>query len=249
MKIIILSSAAVALATSVAAAQSTSAAKYPAPHVVLSSATPASHVTHNVMTLRTKGDSVFRPFGKSTEMLEPMMIDGVSAVRNVTLSDWANGKRTVDTTYAVAATLAPIGERTTTPSRIVNYDFAGRVITGQIGPVGTAKAINDTLPEPAYNSTDLPLVFERLPFSEGYHVALPLYDPEFPGFRRADIKVTGTESLTTPAGVRQVYVVTMSEPTRSTPLYFRVDAKTRETLQMDYVVPSNGAEFRTQRVE
>src|SRR6187551_171135 len=53
--------------------------------------------------------------------------------------------------------------RTHGPTSTIIENFTGREVTGRMGPADSARVIDDTLPKPAFNSTDLELVVRSIP--------------------------------------------------------------------------------------
>ncbi|MEP6619027.1 MAG: hypothetical protein ABJE47_06930 [bacterium] len=171
----------------------------------------------------------------------------MSVLRRVAHFDWGAGRFTVDTTASLAATLAPLFERTRTPARIVSYDFDHLRSTGRIGPDTALKAIDDHLPKPSFNSTDLDMLVTALRLDEDFHAAIPLYDPEFPGFRMAELRVTGTEQVASGSRSRRVWVLAVAVVSKPT-MFYRVDTTTHRMLQKDFGDPA-ATSFRLQATD
>jgi hypothetical protein len=206
---------------------------HPAPAPTLGPLRPPLGTFHYVMLKREASDSLFRPFGQLL-VVRHTQGSGTSAVlQNVAHYEWANGKATTDTTVAMVATLAPISERTHTPARIVMYDFRYLHSTGHMGPDDSLAPINDSLPQPAFNSTDLDMLVTALPLRAGFKAAIPLYDPEFPGFRIAELRVTGTEWVATASGARRAWLLSVAQPSRPL-MYYRIDVPTHAMLRKDF---------------
>jgi len=129
-----------------------SSAEHPAPAPTLGVLKPELGTFHFVMLQRAKGDTTYRPFGSVVVTRKSETVRGVRALRSVADYDWGSGRRTIDTTISVIGTLAPLSERTHTPSRIVSYDFHRLRSTGMIGPPTALVPINDSLPTPAFKS-------------------------------------------------------------------------------------------------
>jgi hypothetical protein len=218
--------------------------EHPAPAPALGLLRPVLGTAHFEMLQRAPGDSVYRIIGRVLVDRESEPVGTTVVLSNVVRYDWANGKVTIDTTRSLAGTLAPLSERTRTPSRIVAYDFHFLHTSGRIGPPEMPAAIEDTLPRPAFNSTDLDMLVTALPLHAGFDAAVPLYDPEFPGFRMAALRVTGTESIVTTIGTRQAWVLSVDQPSRPT-MYYRIDMTTHAMLQKDFGAP-DGPAFRIQ---
>lgn len=219
-------------------------ALHPAPALSLGPLRPVLGTFHFVVLKREPGDTLFRPFGRLLVQRRTEVTGASAVVRNVAHYEWISGKTTVDTTVSVAKTLAPVSERTHTPSRIVMYDFRYLRATGRIGPADSVAPIDDTLPQAAFNSTDLDMLVTALPLDTAFHAALPLYDPEYPGFRVAEVRVTGTESVATPGSTRLAWILAVAQPSRPD-MYYRVDVQSHAMLRKDFG-GARGPWFRVQ---
>ncbi|MEO8032768.1 MAG: hypothetical protein ABJC74_12925 [Gemmatimonadota bacterium] len=224
-----------------------STAQHPAPMPALAPLRPLLGTKHFEMLMRKADDSVYRLFGREIAIRSAEQLGTMAVLRNVAHYDWVNGKVTTDTTVSLAESLAPVSERTHTPSRIVSYDFQRLHSTGQMGPAGTLAPIDDQLPQPAFNSTDLDMLVTALPLTAQFHVPLPLYDPEFPGFRMAELQVTGSEEVNIAGRHRRAWVLAVDQPGRPT-MYYRLDMTTHAMLQKDFGSPA-GPAFRVQSME
>lgn len=224
--------------------QSDSTSEHPAPAPALVPLRPLLGTSRYVMLQRAPGDSVYRPFGAVLLTRDSQSIGRLSILRNVARYDWVNGRVTSDTTLSLAATLAPISERTHTPSRIVFYDFHRLRSAGKIGPADSLVAIDDSLPQAAFNSTDLDMLVTALPLKQRFETRLPLYDPEFPGFRMATVRVSGTEKVRSAAGRPQAWILAVDQPSRPT-MFYRIEVTTHRMLQKDFGSPA-GPAFRVQ---
>lgn len=215
-------------------------AAHPAPVPRLGRLQPVLGAFHLTMLRRAPGASSFGPFGDVRVVRDTARIDGLAVVRNIVSYDWGNGRRTLDTTLSVVGSLAPVSERTRTPSRMVDYDMAGLHATGRIGPADSLRPIDDSLSALAFNSTDLDLLLTALRLHRHFEVQLPLYDPEYPGYRLATARVSGMERLRTPAGVRRAWRVTVTEGTRP-PLRYLIDAGSRRMWRKEMQLPDGTA--------
>jgi hypothetical protein len=218
--------------------------EHPAPAPALGPLHPVLGTASYEIRQRAPGDSSYRLFGRVLVTRTSGKEESTAVLRNVARYDWVNGNVTVDTTASVNGTLAPLSERTRTPSRIVSYDFHFLRVTGQLGPTEALKSIEDSLPQPAFNSTDLDMLVTALPLNSGFHTAIPLYDPEFPGFRMADLRVTGEEGVPMAGGKRSAWILSVEQPSRPT-MYYWIDEATHEMLQKDFGSPA-GPAFRVQ---
>jgi hypothetical protein len=217
---------------------------HPAPYPALGTQRPADGTSHFAMEIQPGRDSAFRSLGTMTVTQETIVAAGDTCVRRVIVYDYGARRRVIDTTLSVARTLAPIVERTHKTSGVIMLDFAGRRVTGRMGPLASPKAIDDTLPGPAFNSTDLELIVRVLPLRDGLTADLPIYDPEFGGYRFAKVSVVGAEPAAGGAGpawrVR-------ARDTRLESVYL-VDQATRQLRSIDIDAFGAGVHYRIRRV-
>jgi hypothetical protein len=217
---------------------------HPAPYPALGTQRPADGTSRFAMEIQPGRDSAFRALGTMTVTQQTIVLAGDSAVRRIIVYDYGARGRVIDTTLSVARTLAPIAERTYKTSGVIVLDFAGRHVTGRMGSTVSPRPIDDTLPGPAFNSTDLELVVRVLPLRAGFTADLPIYDPEFGGYRFAKVSVIGIERGAGGAGpgwrVR-------ARDTRLESIYL-VDQATRELRSIDIDASSAGARYRIRRV-
>ena len=114
-----------------------------------------------------------------------------------------------------------------------------------MGPADSVRVIDDTLPKPAFNSTDLELVVRSIPLRVGLHASLPIYDPEFGGFRLAAVQVDSVETVPSArrgAAPRHAWVV-RARDTRLESV-FHVDTLTRALLRSEIRQLPRGARYR-----
>lgn len=216
---------------------------HPAPMPGLAPLHPVLGDFHLVMDQRPAGDSVWHQLGE----VHATRATASGRITNIAVYTWRSGKQTVDTTISLIETLAPVSERTRTPSRIVSYDFNRLHSTGRIGPDSALQPIDDVLPRPAFNSTDLDMIVTGLPLGDQFHASIPLYDPEFPGFRMAELKVTGVEHPPEAAGRGGAWVLSVEVANHPT-MFYRIDVTTRHMLEKDFGDPARTA-FRVREVK
>ena len=215
---------------------------HPAPAPGLTHLRPVLGTSHYEFLRRAPGDSLDRSIGRLVVHRSLRRVGSSAVLTNVAHSDWVGGRSTTDTTTSLDGTLAPIAERTRTPGMVISYDFDHLRVTGRMGVPDSLAAIDDTLPRPAFNSTDVDMLLTALPLARHFRVTLPLYDPEYPGFRLATLTVRGTQLLATPTGPRRAWVVALVEPS-GTIMSYRVDVKRHTVLEKDFRSPGAG-DFR-----
>lgn len=208
---------------------------HPAPEGPLASARPADGLHRFVIRQMRDGDSTWTTAGTMMVTKATLAEPSGAVVRRVIVYDYGARGRVVDTTRSVAATLAPVAERTYKPSGIITLDFAGRVVTGAMGAATAPKAIRDSLTAPAFNSTDLDLIVRSLELREGLRARLPLYDPEFGGFRYATVEVERDRAARGAPSAGDVWVIVLHD-TRVQSTY-RVNGTTRALLGIHVSVP------------
>ena len=220
---------------------------HPSPAPRLGTLRPLLGTFHLLMTRRQPGDSFFRPFGTVTVIRDSTRLEGEAVLRNVASYDWGGGRTTLDSTLSLVGTVAPLSERTRTPARIVAYDLHGLRATGRLGPFDSLRPIDDRLPAPAFNSTDLDMLVTALRLGGRFEAELPLYDPEFPGYRMATLRVTGSTRLRTAHGDRDVWLLSIAEPGRPD-LHYRVDQATHRLWEKTFEL-RDGTSFRIRDAE
>lgn len=221
---------------------------HPPPDAPLGTQRPPDGTTRYAILMRAASDSAFHSVATMVVQQTTLHVGRALAIRRVATYTYVNGSHVVDTTLSLAGSLAPLMERTHKPSdRIVAYDFNGRIVTGRMGPVASPKAIHDTLPEPAFNSTDLELAIESLRLRDGLRASLPIYDPELGGFRHATLHVTGRERVATPTGPRRAWVIEVRD--NALDFHYRIDQATRAMLAKDMTNTANGRVVRLRSLD
>ncbi|HEX6534800.1 MAG TPA: hypothetical protein VF041_09380 [Gemmatimonadaceae bacterium] len=209
---------------------------HPAPEAPLAETRPADGTRRFVIRSVADGDSAFQALGTMSVTQRTLATMTGPVVQRVIVYDYGAKGHVVDTTLALAATLAPLSERTYKTSGIIRLDFAGRTVTGAMGATAAPEPIRDTLPAPAFNSTDLDLIVRSIALRDGLHARLPLYDPEFGGFRYASVDVHSAEPDHAGAGEGGAWVVLVRDPGGGEATY-RVDGSTRAMLELRTHVP------------
>src|SRR5690348_457387 len=111
---------------------------HPAPTVPLSRQRPPDGTTRYAILMRAASDTGFHPAATMVVQQATRRVNGNLVIRRVATYTYPDHSHVVDTTMSLAGTLAPILERTHKPSnRVVTYDFAGRLVTGWMGPVAS----------------------------------------------------------------------------------------------------------------
>jgi hypothetical protein len=218
---------------------------HPAPAAHLAAARPSDGKSTYAMRVLRGGEREARPFGTMSVEQRTSGPATARVVRRVIVYASGSRGRVVDTTLSVAATLAPIAERTYKPSGVIRLDFAGRRVTGAMGPLDAPKPIDATLGTPAFNSTDLELVLRSLVLRAGLRDSLPLYDPEMGGYRWAALHVEGAVRVPTSAGPRRAWAVRVHDLQGE--YLYRIDQATRALLASDVDLPKRGVRYFIRR--
>ena len=208
--------------------------EHPAPFGVLAGPRPADGTARFTLLVRARPDSAYREAGTMTVSQATLAAAPDTVVRRVIVYDYGARGTVVDTTLSVARSLAPVAERTHKRSGDITLDFTGRTVVGRMGAAGGERAIHDSLPSPAFNSTDLELVVRSLPLRAGYGARLPIYDPEFGGHRLAEVRVI--------AAARAAWRVEVVD--RRLRTVYDVDSATRALLGAEIEVRDRGVAYR-----
>jgi hypothetical protein len=208
---------------------------------------PADGTCEFTMLVLRKGERVAKPLGTMSVEQTTLGSADSQLVRRVIVYDYGASGKVVDTTFEVAKTLAPISERTYKPSGIIRLDFTGSRATGAMGKIAAPKLVDDALPTPAFNSTDLELVLRSLELHEGLRDSLPIYDPEMGGYRWAAVSVEGFASIATSGGERPAWRIHVRD-VRTEHMYY-VDRSTRALLAVDARAPQRGARYLIERTD
>lgn len=224
------------LAPGVAASTPPAAApSHPAPAVALDTTRPADGTTRFRILVRRATDSAFAPVGLKTVTQRTTRLGGEPVVLRAIVFTYPGRPGVIDSTASVAATLAPIYERTYKPSGLLSIDFDGLSASGTEPVPGVGqRPFRDTLGEPAFNTTDLDLVVQSLPLADGYHATIPMYDRDMGRFRRGELRVDGTTDVRTPTGTERAWVVRVREPKAD--YVYLVSQRTRAMLHIDIIV-------------
>jgi len=215
---------------------------HPAPAAPLSAMRPSDGTRMFTMREKTLSNGSVRDFGTMTVTQQTIDTGAQRLLRRVIVFDYGANGRVVDTAVSIASTLAPVYERTYKPSGLLFEDFAGRFVTGRMGPATAPTPIRDSLPTPAFNSTDAEFVIRSLDLRVGLDARLPLYDPEQKDrYRFAAVHVEGTEMVSTPTGRREAWVVRLTDTHAE--LVFRVDKESRAFLASSTRVPDRDVEY------
>ena len=236
-----------ALCTRHAAAQSEPCvggvlSRHPAPAAPLQDDRPLDGTSRYFLTVQQPRDSAPRALGTMTVIQSTSRCGTNDVVRRVIVYDYGTAGRVIDTTMAIALTLAPIRERTHKKSGDIVLDFDGGVVRGRITKSGAPRAIHDSLAAPAFNSTDLDLVVRSLALRRGMSTVVQIYDPEFGGFRPDSIRVMELEPARL-AGAEASWVVRSRD--RRLESTYRISEHSRKLLSAD--IRADTTRYRLER--
>lgn len=214
------------------------------PAGILAAPRPADGTTRFRILRRARPDSAFEPMGVMTVEQRTVSV-GAGVVLRVITYDYGSRGGVVDTTLSFERTLAPICERTRKSSGAdIVMDFTGATVAGYMGVTDGRRTIADTLPTPAFNTTDLDLVVRSLPLSNGYRASLPVYDPEFGGYRDAEVSAAIADSMASATSPREgrVWRVVARDWRHETT--YLIDDHTRAILDLEVRSLQDGVMFR-----
>jgi hypothetical protein len=206
---------------------------------------PADGTSEFTMSVLRRAEREAKPLGTMTVEQATLESGDSRLLRRVIVYDYGARGRVVDTTLEVAKTLAPVSERTYKPSGFIRLDFTGSRVTGAMGKTAAPETIDDSLPTPAFNSTDLELVLRSLELREGLRDSLPIYDPEMGGYRWAAVSVDGFAMVVTSGGVRTAWLIHVRD-VQTEHMYY-VDRDTRALLAVDANAPKRGERYLIER--
>ncbi|MDQ2931011.1 MAG: hypothetical protein M3Y05_09390 [Gemmatimonadota bacterium] len=205
-------------------------AKHPAPLAPLQRDRPADGTTRYDMTVQQARDSTAKPLGTMTVTQKTINCGSSDVIMRVIVYDYGSAGHVVDTTLSMAATLAPISERTRKSSGDIVLDFSGRLVRGSMTRAGATRAIHDTLATPSFNSTDLELVVRSLDLRFGITTVLQIYDPEYGGYRPDSVNVVQLDPAKEPDSESTWVVHSRDRRLEST---YRISERSRRLLAID----------------
>jgi|GEM_PF-6625431 len=204
---------------------------------------PADGTSRFAMTSQGPHDADAKALGSMTVTQSTIPCGATRVVERVIVYDYGAAGRVVDTTMSDASTLAPIMERTRKTSGDIVLDFSPGLVRGSMTRSGATRQINDTLPAPAFNSTDLELVVRSLALREGFSTAFKIYDPEYGGFRPDSIRVVRLEPPQERGSEGAWIVHSQDRRLEST---YRIAERSRQLLSID--VRADSTQFHIIRV-
>jgi hypothetical protein len=150
---------------------------------------------------------------------------------------------TIDTFALVAATLAPVWQRTyETRTVALDYDSAG--VHGTITEGGRSGRVEVRLPTRVWYDNGMDLLLGALPLAAGYEASLPVYDDATGRVAWRDIRVSGQEQVPGQSGAVSAWRVETSKAGKESTYW--MDPATGQMLVWSMKLP-NGADLRIVR--
>ncbi len=207
---------------------------------VLDTIRPSDGTTRFILLMKSASDSEFHSLGTMTVSQSTLGNGTNRVIQRVIVYNYGSRGIVVDTTLSTAKSLAPIYERTYKPSGIIFINFTKKLATGLIGRAPTLKTIHDTLTTTAFNSTDLDLVVRSLPLTDNFTASLPIYDPEFGGYRHASIHVIHAEK--NPSSKELKWLVRVND--RQHQNDYLIDNTSRALLNINILLKDAGVTYK-----
>jgi hypothetical protein len=147
----------------------------------------------------TRGDSV-RPFGRQSEQLTTVTLDGRTVLLGVLTFDTPNAV-TVDSSWIDPETLRPLRMTSTNASRVVSLQFDGARVRGRTTPSqGEAKSLDRDLGVRAFEWNMFGLALSALPLEPGYRATMPVFMDRFDRVVWYSVEVVKDTSLVRSSG-------------------------------------------------
>jgi hypothetical protein len=129
----------------------------------------------------------------SEQEVRRIEVDGQAALQIVQVFHSPRGT-TVDTSVALVDGMKPIRHRSQGVGRVLDLDFAGKVVTGRSAASGASpQSFRNETAEPVFDSGALHIILAAAPLAAGFRARLPMYVHEQGGLLWHDVAVTGEE--------------------------------------------------------
>jgi hypothetical protein len=151
---------------------------------------------------------------------------------------------TIDTFALVAATLAPVSQRTYDAPRAVALDFDSAGVHGTITEGERSGRVDVRLPTAVWYDNAMDLLLGALPLAAGYTATLPVYDDTTGRVLWRDIRVTGREQVPGPSGAVAAWRVETTKGDKGSTYW--MDPATGQMLVWSMKL-NNGADLRIVR--
>lgn len=167
------------------------------------------HTLSYQMTLNAMGQEIVIP---TTRTLSKIEADGRSLWRIVDvaeLPETLGGGTAVDTFEVTTGTLLPVRRSSASMGGVLTFNFDGGQVKGLISsPMGEIRV--DTTYAGMTVMGDggaFELLMAGLPLEVGYDETFNVFSPQVQGVREMRVHVTGEDTVTTPAGAFEVFVI------------------------------------------
>lgn len=174
-------------------------------------------------TLNMIRDGVSRPVGVTWQTVERAERDGRPVLEIVVHQSMGGGAFDMRDEFVLdASTLQPLSLINRRKGEVhIRADYADNRITGQRTEAGgVVTTIDVPLDGPVWEGNLFGLTFAALPLSEGAAFSLPYWQYD-KGFGRFSVRVTGSETVETPSGVVEAWVVEAA-PGEDAPLRYLI---------------------------
>jgi len=128
----------------------------------------------------------------------------------------------------------------------MNLEYADKQVTGAMTVNGQDRPINVALDGPIFADAGAQLEsIACLPLAEGYTASFRNFDVQQQKEKLVELKVTGSESVTVPAGTFDTYKVELTQPSGTDKKTLWVARNTHKTVKMSAVLGSMGGATMT----
>ncbi len=174
-----------------------------------------AHLTEATMqyltTVSVMGQELAIP---STRTLSKVTKGGRALWRVVDVADlppMAGGGTAVDTFEVDAQTLMPVRRSGSSMGGTVQFNYDGAHVKGELASMMGNMSVDSTFAEPiAGDGAAFELMLAGLDLAPGFEQSFLTYNPQMQGTRAIKVAVAGEESVTTPAGTFETYVITFT---------------------------------------
>lgn len=170
-----------------------------------------------VMSIARDGET--QPLGRTYQRVDRELRDGREVLSIVVHQDIRNGAMRMRDRFVLdAGTMLPIEfESRLNGDLHVTLAWSAQGITGErYGPDGSSEAVSVPLVSPVWEGNLWGLQFASLPLADGARFSLPFWQYD-KGFGVFTITVKGTQTVETPSGPADAWVVeAFADPARST---------------------------------
>ena len=181
------------------------------------------HEDRACYTITLNRGGVETPMGVTWQTIERATVEGRAVLRVVVHQRVAGGPFDMRDTFLMdAATLRPIRlENDRKGERHVTLDYADGRVTGSRTEADGAHAVDAALPGPVWEGNLFGVTFAALPLAAGATFEVPFYQYD-KGLGAFSVRVTGEETVTTPEGPVDAWVLDVSTGGEGPPLTYLI---------------------------